>query len=85
LLVKNSILTREKSFIRKAKEIILSYQIEQRFTKDQILKLYFNEIPYGSNNYGIEAASQAYFNKHAKDLDLAESALLAAIVKAPTY
>lgn len=84
-LVKNSILTREKSFIRKAKEIILSYQIEQRFTKDQILKLYFNEIPYGSNNYGIEAASQAYFNKHAKDLDLAESALLAAIVKAPTY
>lgn len=84
-LVKNSILTREKSFIRKAKEIILSYQIEQRFTKDQILKLYFNEIPYGSNNYGIEAAAQAYFNKHAKDLDLAESALLAALVKAPTY
>lgn len=84
-LVKNSILTREKSFIRKAKEIILSYQIEQRFSKDQILKLYFNEIPYGSSNYGIEAAAQAYFNKHAKDLDLAESALLAAMVKAPTY
>lgn len=84
-LVKNSILTREKSFIRKAKEIILSYQIEQRFTKDQILKLYFNEIPYGSSNYGIEAASQAYFGKHAKDLDLAESALLAAMVQAPTF
>ena len=84
-LVKNSILTREKSFIRKAKEIILSYQIEQRFSKDQILKLYFNEIPYGSSNYGVEAAAQAYFGKHAKDLDLAESALLAALVKAPTY
>lgn len=84
-LVKNSILTREKSFIRKAKEIILSYQIEQRFTKDQILKLYFNEIPYGSSNYGIEAAAQAYFSKHAKDLDLAESALLAGMVQAPTY
>lgn len=84
-LVKNSILTREKSFVRKAKEIILSYQIEQRFTKDQILKLYFNEIPYGSSNYGIEAASEAYFGKRAKDLDLAESALMAAIVQAPTY
>ena len=84
-LVKNSILTNEKSYIRKAKEIILSYQIEQRFSKDQILKLYFNEIPYGSSNYGIEAAAQAYFNKHAKDLDLAESSLLAAMVQAPTY
>lgn len=84
-LVKNSILTREKSFTRKVKEIILSYQIERRFTKDQILKLYFNEIPYGSSAYGIEAAAQTYFAKHAKDLDLPESALLAAMVKAPTY
>lgn len=84
-LVKNSILTREKSYIRKVKEVVLSYQIEQRFSKDQILKLYFNEIPYGSSNYGVEAASQAYFGKHAKDLDIAESALLAAMVKAPTY
>lgn len=84
-LVKNSILTNEKSFVRKAKEVILSYQIEQRFTKDQILKLYFNEIPYGSSNYGIEAAAQAYFGKHAKDLDLAQSALLAAVVQRPSY
>lgn len=84
-LVKNSILTSEKSYIRKAKEIILSYQIEQRFSKDQILKMYFNEIPYGSSNYGIEAAAQAYFSKHAKDLDLAESALLAALVQRPSY
>ncbi len=84
-LVKNSILTSEKSIARKVKEIILAYQIERRFTKDQILKLYFNEIPYGSNAYGIEAAAQTYFNKRAQDLDLAESAMLVAMVKAPTY
>lgn len=84
-LVKNSILTRDKSYVRKAKEIILAYQMEQRFSKDQILKLYFNEIPYGSSAYGVEAAAETYFNKHAKDLDLAESALLAAMVQAPSY
>ena len=84
-LVKNSILTREKSYVRKVKEIILSYQIEQRFTKDQILKLYFNEIPYGSSNYGVEAAAEAYFGKKAKELTLPESALLAAMVQRPSY
>jgi membrane peptidoglycan carboxypeptidase len=84
-LVKNSILTREKSYIRKIKEIILSYQIEQRFSKDQILKMYFNEIPYGSNNYGIESAAESTFGKRAKDLDLAESALLAGMVQSPSY
>ncbi|MBI2985034.1 MAG: transglycosylase domain-containing protein [Candidatus Kerfeldbacteria bacterium] len=84
-LVKNSILTREKTLTRKVKEVILAYQIERRFTKDQILKLYFNEIPYGSSAYGIEAAAQTYFNKHAQDLDLAESAMLSAMVRAPTY
>ncbi len=84
-LVKNSILTTDKSYIRKVKEIILSYQIEQRFSKDQILQMYFNDIPYGASNYGIEAASEAYFGKHAKDLDLAESAVMAAVVQAPTY
>lgn len=84
-LVKNAILTRDKSYIRKIKEWILAYQIERRFTKDQILKLYFNEIPYGANAYGVEAAAQAFFNKTAKDLDLAESALLAAVLPAPSY
>ncbi len=84
-LVKNAILTNEKSVVRKVKEWVLAYQIERRFTKDQILKLYFNEIPYGSNAYGVEAAAQTYFNKHAKDLDLPESALLAAILPAPSY
>lgn len=84
-LVKNAILTTEKSYIRKIKEIILSYQIERRFSKDQILKLYFNEIPWGTNAYGVEAAAQTYFGKSAKDLDLSESALLAAMVQRPSY
>jgi penicillin-binding protein 1C len=83
-LVKNAILTNERALTRKAKEIILAYQIERKFSKDEILKMYFNEIPYGSTSYGIEAASQSYFGKSAKDLDAAESALLAAVNKAPS-
>ena len=84
-LVKNAILTSDKQYTRKAKEIILSYQIEKRFTKDEILKMYFNEIPYGSTIYGIQAASQTFFGKDAKDITLAESAILAAIPQRPTY
>ncbi len=83
-LVKNAILTNERALTRKAKEIILAYQIERKFSKDEILKMYFNEIPYGSTAYGIEAASQMYFGKSAKDLDAAESAVLAALNKAPS-
>ncbi len=83
-LVKNAILTDEHSFTRKIKEAVLALQIERVYTKDQILKLYFNEIPYGSTNYGIESAAQAYFGKSAKDLTLAEAATLAAMPQAPT-
>lgn len=83
-LVKNAILTNERSITRKIKELILSIAIEQRFTKDQILQLYLNEIPYGSTNYGVEAASGAYFGKTVKDLTLAEAATLAALPKAPS-
>lgn len=83
-LVKNAILTNERSISRKIKEAILSIRLEQKYTKDQILKIYFNEIPYGSTNYGIESAAQSYFGKSAKDLTLAESAALAGIPKAPT-
>lgn len=83
--IKNAIFTNEKLYSRKIKEIILAYQIERKFTKDEILKLYFNEIPYGSNAYGAEAAAQTYFGKSVRDLTLAESAILAAMVKAPTY
>ena len=84
-LVKNAILTREKSITRKIKEVVLSYQIERLYSKDQILKLYFNEIPWGSTSYGVEAAAQTYFGVDAKNLTLAESATLAAMVQLPSY
>ncbi len=84
-LVKNAILTNERTVTRKVKELILSLQIERRFTKDQILQLYFNEIPYGSTIYGIESAAQTFFGKPAKDLTLDESAILAAIPQRPDF
>jgi len=83
-LVKNAILTNERKISRKIKEWILSYQIEKKYTKDQILKMYFNEIPYGSVNYGVESAANYFFGKKAKDVTLAEAAILAAIPQAPT-
>lgn len=82
--VKNSILTTEKTFTRKIKEVILSLEIEQKFSKDEILGMYLNEIPYGSNAYGIEAAAQTFFGKHAKELTLDEAALLASLPQAPS-
>ncbi len=83
--VKNAILTNEYSFTRKIKELILSMEIEQMYKKDDILKMYLNEIPYGSNAYGIKVASKTFFNKDMKDLTIAESATLAALPNAPTY
>ncbi|MDP1845661.1 MAG: PBP1A family penicillin-binding protein [Candidatus Moranbacteria bacterium] len=84
-LIKNSVLTPEKTFTRKVKEVILSVELEQKFSKDEILEMYLNEIPYGSNAYGIQAAAQTFFGKDAKNLGLAESALLASLPKAPTF
>jgi len=83
--IKNALLTPKKSYIRKIKELILAYQLEKKFSKTQILQMYFNEIPYGANAYGVEAASRIYFGKSVKDLTLDECALLAALPKAPTY
>jgi len=83
-LVKNAILTSEKTYTRKIKEVILAYQVEKKFNKDQILQMYLNEIPYGSTAYGVEAASQRYFGKSVKNVTLAEAATLAAIPQAPT-
>ncbi len=83
--VKNALLTDNKSWDRKIREVILAMAIDARFSKQQILQFYLNEIPYGRNAYGIEAASQSYFGKSSKDLDLAESAYLAALPQAPTY
>lgn len=84
-LIKNTVLTPERTFTRKVKEVILSVELEQRFSKDEILEMYLNEIPYGSNAYGIQAAAQTFFGKDAKNLKLAESAFLASLPKAPTY
>jgi len=83
-LVKNAILTNERSITRKIKEAILSIRLEQKYTKDQILQVYFNEIPYGSTNYGAQAAAQSYFGKDVWELDLQESATLAGLPKAPS-
>lgn len=84
--VKNAVLTNERSIPRKLKEILFSLQIERKYSKDQILQLYLNEIPYGSNLYGVESAAQGYFGKSVRDLTLDESALLAALPQGPdTY
>ena len=83
--VKNALLTNERTFTRKIKELILSIQIEQLYKKDDILKLYLNEIPYGSTAYGIQAASRQYFGVDAKDLTLAQCVTLASLPQAPTY
>lgn len=82
--VKNAILTDERSIARKIKEAILALEIERKYSKDEILKMYLNEIPYGSTNYGIEASSQSYFGVAAKDLSLAQAATLAAMIQAPS-
>ncbi|OGE84612.1 MAG: hypothetical protein A2846_02815 [Candidatus Doudnabacteria bacterium RIFCSPHIGHO2_01_FULL_49_9] len=84
-LAKNTFLTPERTIIRKLKELVLAWRLEQYYSKDEILDLYLNRVPYGSNAYGIESASQLYFGKSARDLDLNESAMLAALTKAPTY
>ncbi|PIR75921.1 MAG: hypothetical protein CO030_01710 [Candidatus Magasanikbacteria bacterium CG_4_9_14_0_2_um_filter_42_11] len=83
-LVKNAILTNERRLSRKLKEFILSVRLEQVYTKDQILQIYFNEIPYGSTNYGVESAAQSYFGKAASDLTLAEAATLAGMPQQPS-
>ena len=82
--IKNAVLTNEKSVTRKIKELILAQQIEKKFSKDEILQMYLNEIPYGSNAYGVEAASQKYFGKDVKNITLAEAAVLAALPQSPS-
>ena len=84
-LIKNMYLSPERTLARKVKEVILAVELELKYSKEEILAFYLNAVPYGSNAYGIEAAAQTFFNKHAPDLTLAESALLASLPKAPTY
>jgi len=83
-LVKNVLLTSDRSVIRKIKELILAIQVERAYSKDQILEMYLNEIPYGGTAYGIEAAANLYFGKSAKDLDLAQASLLAGLPQRPS-
>lgn len=83
-LVKSTLLTPEKTISRKIKEIILAFWAERIYTKEEILTMYFNQVSYGGTSWGVEAASQAYFGKKVSDLDLAQSAMLAGLTKAPT-
>jgi penicillin-binding protein 1A len=84
-LAKILFLTPERSYTRKLKEMVLALRIEQRYTKQEILGFYLNQIYFGSGAYGIEAAARIYFNKSARDLNLAECALLAGLPRSPKY
>lgn len=84
-LVKNVLLTNERTLPRKIKEFILAIQLERKYSKDEILQMYLNETPYGSTTYGIEAAAQFYFNKKAKDLAPIESIVLSGFPQSPSY
>jgi membrane peptidoglycan carboxypeptidase len=84
-LAKTTLLSPEKTIPRKIKELVLAIKLESKYTKDQILGFYLNQVPYGSNAYGIEAASNIYFGKSSRDLNISESATLAAMLKAPSY
>jgi 1A family penicillin-binding protein len=82
-LVKNVFLSHQRTFSRKLAEAVLALRVEQVFDKDEILEMYLNNIYWGHNNYGAETAAQSYFNKSAKDLTLAEGAMMAGIIQAP--
>lgn len=83
-VVKNLLLTPEKSLVRKGKEAILSYRLERRFTKDEIFEIYLNQIFFGNGAYGIKAAGRIYFHKELNELSVAEAAMLAGLPKAPS-
>lgn len=84
-VVKNTLLSSERTVTRKIKEFILAIQVERKYTKDEILQIYLNEVPYGGTAWGIEAASTTYFNKNAKDLSLTEAVILAGLPQRPTF
>lgn len=83
-LIKNALLSNEKTYSRKIKEIVLATKMEKEFSKEEILEMYLNTIYFGSNAYGLENASKVYFNKSAKDLTLNEACCLAGLIKAPS-
>ncbi len=83
--IKNSLLTTDQTYTRKIQEVILALELERLYSKEEILSFYLNEIPYGPQEYGVEAAAQSFFGKNASELTVAESAILAALPQAPTY
>ena len=83
-LIKSSLLTPERSITRKVKEVVLAFWAERIYTKEQILEMYFNQVPYGGTAYGVEAAAETYFNKSVRQLTLAESSFLAGLTAAPS-
>ena len=84
-LIRSTFLTLEKTPKRKIREIILTLELERRYGKDQILEWYLNQVPFGQNSYGVEAASQTYFQKPVSETSLAEASALAALIQAPSY
>ena len=84
-LAKNAFLSQERTLTRKIKEAFLAKQLENKYTKNEILTMYLNQIYFGEGSYGVESASLTYFGKHVQDLDLAQAACLAAIPKSPNY
>lgn len=84
-LIRNSFLTTEKTAERKARELVLTLELERRYSKDKVLEFYLNQIPLGGNLYGVETASYAFFHKKPKELTIAESAIIASVIQAPTY
>ena len=84
-LIKSSMLTPERKISRKIKEVMLAFWAERIYSKEEILEMYFNQVPYGGLAWGIEAASETYFGKSVKQLTLAESAFLAGLTSAPSY
>lgn len=84
-LARSAFLSREKTITRKINEIVLALKIERKYSKDEILDFYLNEVSFGANAYGVEAAAGTFFGKEASELTIAESAMLAAVIKAPSY
>ncbi len=84
-LIRSTFLPHEKTLFRKIREVILTLELERRYSKDQILEWYLNQVPFGNNAYGVEAASQTYFGKPVSQLELPQMAILAALIKAPSY
>ncbi|HWV53689.1 penicillin-binding protein 1A [Pseudorhodoplanes sp.] len=83
-LAKNLFLTQDRTFTRKLQELVLALWLERKFTKDEILELYLNRVYFGAGAYGVEAAAQRYFGKHARDMNLQEAAMLAGLVRSPS-